>query len=400
MLIICNYFVNNASLFTGESIKQYYCFQEICNKLHLKNPVSYEDAIYFNISYDKSFVPVYEGDFDNKVYKGNDIITDRGKLFKLLKLLEQTDVYKYIILDLTFDDVTDKTQYDDSLFNLIKNMRHIVFAEMDDIQFSRTDIKNKQAKSFYYYTPIETNFSRYQFTFDGSPSIATHVFEELCPDKNIKEYGKFPFSFYVSHGKLCYNSLFLTFDEYSLYNGIHSKDINNSRFDEILVFNLGQFLGKSSDDLQNEVTEKTYNKYVVICNTANDDIHDTYIGNPVPGAQIVMRALASLNQGKHYVSLLNLLYWFVIFSAICFSIILNKPLSEKIIQFADSKIMKSLNPKKSIKFWSLIVSCFTFTFVLIIFSFIEYVIADRVTSIILPITYFTILKLYTQLRNS
>lgn len=399
VLVVCNYFVNNASLFTGESVKQYYCFQKICNAFHLKKPVTYEEAIYFNISYDKDLVPVYEGDFaDSQSYKGTDIITDRGKLLKLLWLLKESDKYKYIILDLTFDDVIDKTQYDDSLFNQIKEMRHIVFIEVDDVQFSRNDLKSKQAKAFYYYTPIETNFARYQFTFDGEPSIATHVYDELNPNKTINKYGFDPLAIYTSDGKLCYNSLFLTFDENSIYNGIHSKNINNNSFDEITVFNLGQYFQENADDLQNSIIDDTEDKFVVICNTATDDIHDTYIGQPMPGAQIILRALSSLNQGKHYVSFLNLFYWFVIFSTICFCVILNKPLSDKIISFFSSKKIRRLKPRASVKFWSLGISLFSFSAILIVFSFFEYVIADRVTSICLPIAYFTIVKIYNQLK--
>lgn len=394
VLIIANYFANNASVFTGESITQYYWFQRICSWVKLKEPVDYGDAIYFNISYDKQFVPAYEGNYEGGSLYGNNIITDRKLLWEFLSLLKGTDTYKYIILDIAFDDVRDKTEYDDSLFNTIKSMRDIVFVDMEDINLSRVDLYNKKAKAFYYYTPIETNFARYQYTFNDTASIAAHVYEAIHPENKIKRYGIAPFNLYFSNNNLCYNSLFLTFDENSAYTGRHTNDIKNNSFDEIQVFHLGQFLRENENEIKQEVSHKCNDRFVVICNTESDDVHDIYAGVHIPGAQIIMRALTSLSEGRHIVSFCNSLYWFIVFFLICFASVSDK----SALTILYNKI--PLFRRKILKFWHFILSFISISSILLLASFFEYVVWDRVTSIILPILYFSIISLYLKFKQT
>lgn len=399
VLTIANYFVNNAPLFTFESITQYYWFQKFCKWAHLKSPVDYGDAVYFNISYDKQFVPAYEGDYADDIegasLLGNNIITDRKKLYKFLSLLKKTNSYKYVIIDVAFDDVRDKTEYDDSLFNTIKSMRDIVFADIDLVKLSRTDLYNKRAKAFYYYTPTETNFARYQYTVNDTASLASYVFNDIYPTKKIKEHGFAPLNFYSSDGKLCYNSLFLTFDENSMYSDNQAETIEESTFEQAAVFNLGQFLNEFRDDLPEEIDATCSDKFVVICNTETDDLHDNYVGIQFPGAQIIMRALTSLCQGRHLVSFWNTIYWFAIFFVLGYFAITNRPPK---IQRLICKI--PLLRRMRIKFWNFILSLISYSVILVIFSFLEYIWWDRVTSIVLPLIVFSTINLYHRFKQT
>ncbi len=413
ILIVANYFVNNASLFTGESICQYYYTQIICNWFGLHHSVNYGDAIYFNISYDKQLVPVYKGDYENKVQIGNNIITDRFKLYSFLKLLKKTDKYKYVIIDLTFDDVNEITCYDDSLFNLIGEMRDVVFTKIEDIPVSRKNLETKQARAIYYTTPLETNFVRYQYSFDNEQTLASHVFSAHDSNKRIKRYGFPPFYLYFSNGKLCHNSLFLTFDNHFIGEDPKRQKINETFFSEIEIHNLGDYLSAKDDSVFAEtfimdMTSDTEGRYVVICNTRTDDIHDTYVGYR-PGAQIVMRALTSLEESKHYVSYISELFWYIVFFLISLNLtnIPELKLAE-MPQFKNkfwdilsrSKQFLSCRSLFKTKFWNFILSFISYSSILLFFSICEYVLFDKATSLILPELYFTILNLYQKFQQT
>lgn len=393
ILVIANYFVNNASLFTGESNTQYFITQKICNWLGLHKSVDYGNAIYFNISYDKQLVSAYKGDHDNREQIGNNIITDRAKLYSFLKVLKQTDKYKYIIIDLAFDDINEITNYDDSLFNLIGDMRDIVFAKIEDIEFSRSNLKSKQARAIYYTTPLETNFVRYQYSFDSEQSIATKVFASNDSNRKITRHGFPPFYIYTSKGRLCNNSVFLTFDNKFVGENPNKEDVEDNIFSEIEVHNLGEYLNVQNDSTLSEffidnLISDTDNRYVVICNTRTDDMHDTYVGYR-PGAQIVMRAITTLEEGKHYVSYIIELCWFVVFFLINLNLIVDKPDLTKVKK---PRLIQN-------KLFRFIVSLISYSFVLLILSICQYAFLDRSTSLVLPEIYFTLINLYRKFNQ-
>lgn len=109
ILIICGYFANNMSIFTGEIVKQYYLVDKIIGR----NNVDYGDAVYYNISYDKELVPAVQNNNDTVGYSA---ISDRGKLNEFLTLLQKSNKYKYIVIDMVFDN-NDVSPSDSILFN-------------------------------------------------------------------------------------------------------------------------------------------------------------------------------------------------------------------------------------------------------------------------------------------
>lgn len=388
VLIIINYFINNASLFTGESTYQYAFFQEISSKIGVHKEVNKGNVIYFNNSFDKTLVPVYKGDYNKKCI-GNTVTTDRAKLIQLLNLFKTTDTYKYVIVDLIFDK-RDITEYDDSLFTIIKDMRDIVFVDYDSIAPMAKQMSNKSAKAFYYNTPLITNFSRYQYSYDGSPSIAFQIYKNLYPEHNIKRYGFSPFYFYFDNGKLCQNSVFLTFDNQSISES-NNLNINDHTFvSTIEIENIGEFLSRFTESNEPEfeissLKTRTKDKILFIGNTEGD-IHDTYMGQKT-GGEIILRALTSLEEGKHIVNPFLTFCWLIIFWGISFTIIINKNIS-------------ALLKNRSIyRFFKFILSILTYSIVLLIFSFLEYVLFDRVYSILVPIIYFSFLKLAIQFKS-
>lgn len=389
VLIVCNYFVNNASLFTGESTYQYAVFQKICSIIGIHDEVDYDDdyIIFFNNSYDKTLIPIYKGDYNNKEIVGNNIITDRNKLLKLLDILQETNSYDFVVIDLKFE-AEDSTKYDDALFRTIASMRNVVFVDHENLPKLAYSLKHKTAKAKYDVTPLVTNFARYKYAYDDSPSVPLYIYNKLNPNRNINRYGFYPFYLYFDNGKLCQNSVFLTFDEDDAASS--SVEIEESFFTQFQYENIGEFVNRIEnssfpDEDKQMFKNRSQNKIIFIGNI-KEDIHDTYVGQKT-GGQIMFRALKSLEDGKHIVSPFLTICWFAVFFLISLTIITNKP-----ILALTRKIVKS-------KFILFLLSLISYTIILVICSFIEYTLFDRVYSILVPIVYFGFLKLAIQFKT-
>lgn len=388
VLILLGYFANNMSLFTGEAVKQYY----LTNLITKSKGVSYGDAVYYNVSYDKQLVPARKG----FVTIGNSAITDRAKLNEFLSLLQKSNRYKFILLDIAFDD-NDISPCDSALFETIKNCQRLVFVDHDSISFTRSDISDKAAMASYYATLWSSNFARYEFLNNNRPSVPLYMYEKINGGKSIKRYGFKPFYLYFQDGKLCQNSVFLKFDNKAFTHLTH-KEGSGLIMDLPPYENVGEFLETKSiydeSGLIENLNELTNDKIVVIGNLI-DDRHDTYIGE-VPGSVILMRAYSTLVEQSNIVNFFNQLYWFVVFFLVSICIIAKKP----ILQFGSIIKIKNNQWKIVIKFLLFLLSIISFSCILIVFSVIEYLFSDHIYALTVPIIYFTLTKLYVQFAKS
>lgn len=393
-LTIACYFANNFPLFTGETMLQYVISQQICDILGWHQETSYGDVVFFNTSYDIDTIPAI--DYHNSEHPevlGVNAITDRKKLSDFLDLLQKSNSYRYLIIDLLFDE-NDVSQFDDSLYNKIISIRDVVVANDDNVSIASKlrDNKNKiDANVSYYVTRANTSFSRYEYTENDERSIPMFVFEKMHPDKRMKRFGYKRFSLYFSNGSLCQNSNFLTFDYFL------TDDVNNSSqsFDDenditsLEYENLGVYLNKTASEKEKiDLLDSLTNSAIVIIGDFKNDIHDTYMGVK-PGPLIMARAIQTLEEGKNIVSFWHSLLWLMVFFLISYYIYRDKPISNYI----------PLIKKIPYKFVHFIISLVTFSFALLLCSFIEYAFFDRVFSLAIPILFFTVLKLVIQYRK-
>jgi len=385
ILILLGYFANNMALFTSEIVEQYYLTHKIFNRQN----VDCGDAVFFNVAYDKELVPAIEN-FDTV---GNYVITDRGRLNDFLILLHNSNKYKFIVLDIAFDD-NDISPNDSALFSTIKNCERLVFVDHDSISLSKFGIKDKSALAFYYTTMWNTNFARYEYMNNGRPSVPLFMYEKLYPGKEMTRHGFTPFYLYFIDKKLCQNSVFLKFDDKvfstQTENRIDGTNQNLSPYE-----NVGEFLATKSiygeSGLIENIGDITNGKIVVIGDLIADK-QDTYLGE-VPGSVILMRAYQTLVEGGNIVSFGNQLYWFIIFFVVSLFITNDKPIFS-----LDNKNNPRIQ-KPFIRLSKFILSIFSFSSVLVIFSIIEYMTTNHVYSLTLPIIYFTLLKSYSQFRK-
>ena len=389
-LIVFGYFINNWPIFTGENLDQYFLIQKVTEIFRLSSKYEHDDAFFINVSYDKELVNVNGAGPDGVL--GNTPITDRNKLYELLKILKDDSRYKYIVLDIMFDP-NEISSADSSLFSLIQSMNNIVIIRDDNIPVPNKSLMDKSALADYFSTITATNFVRYQFLDKNEARyIPLKVYEDLYDDVEFETHGFKFMPFYTSGGKLCYNSCFIAFDSehFSTYNKA-SKE-----YTSIDYYNLGSDLLDypflQSISARNErITTLAKDKYVFVGNF-NEDIHDTYMG-PRPGSLILYRALKTLEVQKHLVTFWQVLYWFLIFTGIFWGILENKNINKF--------LPKTISPKlASNKLLTFVLSSLSYITILFVCSSIEYVFAHKIYSIVLPSYAFVLIKFIRDYKKS
>lgn len=381
LLSIVGYFVNNSPYFAGENLDRFYFGQLLRNRIF--NSKTEEPVAFIDISCDKMVTERVEGFYERDTI-GKVAIADRQKLATFLKLLQKSDAYEFIIIDLGLD-ASEPTTYDDELFSAIAEMRDIVVVDMEENSAVPDSLSSKTAVS---YSDFRKSFTRYEFIKqDGLKSLPLKVFEELYPKKAIKAHGLNALPFYTSSGKLCQKACFVTMPDYAMQNtgSKHvAEALNGTRMGHTYL----RFLDiKGEEFVVDKITEATKEKFVVICDLQNDQ-QQTYCGD-VPGAYVVWRALVSLLEGRNLVSFWNLFCWFLLYFVMSWCILANISLKDLI---PSSK-------KHNHKFLYFIIDNLSYPILLGIATYIEFRSGHMVHSILLPWLVMGTLKLYVSLHN-
>lgn len=389
LTVLC-YFVNNLPIFTDEDLHQHLFTQKVCEWFGFKTNINYDDALFVNVAFDKELVPAMSsGEELQQTQLGVTQITDRKKLYLFLKGLNRTQSYKYVVIDIQFCK-EEKTEYDDSLFNLIESMDRVVIPIHDNMKLARKGLESKSALAHYYATIIETNFVRYEFTRDTIRYIPTRIYEDLYPEKSIKKYGWDRLAFYVSDGNLVNNSCFITFDG-TRFNQLSDSvgkwgksNILKEKYYNLGVSYINNFLdGTNTEEETNEyISSDAEGKYVFIGNL-EEDLHDTYMG-PKPGCVIMYGALKTLVEGKHIVTFTYQTVWFFIYFIISLLMIKRK---------TAFRVIPALSEYHSKKLLCFIFDFVSFTLFLFICSCIEYIMNGTVHSMIVPILYYSLVHI-------
>lgn len=288
LLLFFSYLLNNSPLFTGENLSCF-AFAEWTRNHFAKN-TDEENFTYINTAYDRQLTTYRE---DN-IELGNIDVTDRGKLFSLLRLLSRTN-YRYIFLDIRFEKgcESDNPTIDARLFEQIRSMKNIVLVKHHDVVNMDGVPEEKMAYNDYYSTITATNFVRYQYLMGNEESMPLYAYRELTENTITRHLG----IFFTSSGHLCHNSLFLTFapeNKVSNYVNLMGDDILDS-----------------SEALEN-LSIMADGKIVVIGDFTHD-LHDTYSGLHAGGKMLASSVMALLN-GRHFINgwLVTFLFFFYI----------------------------------------------------------------------------------------
>ena len=365
VISLLSYMLNNQTLFPGEDLPRFGLIDFVKHRVLNNKSATDDKAVFVNVAYDKTLITAYEGDPDTidekSIPKGKIDITDRSKLLEFLQILQKTNTYAYILLDIRFETQYKVPEVDSLLFAQIAQMRDIVVASHTDMEKQESRIAGKMAYNDYPTTLISTNFVRYKYLYADQASMALYAYREIT-GKDIRKHA----FWYSSDGKLCYNSLFLDFPV---------EEVSMIREEYLGVDML--------EDSPENIAVKTKGKYVVIGDLTND-VHVTYCGEKA-GAVITYNAFLALMSGKHIVSL-----WVSLLMAVIYFLI-------SMAQFKGwSMIPLSKNRPRSLVF---ICSLFEYTMLLTIVVVVMSLCWNVYLSVIVPSLYFTIQKMIVKYKN-
>lgn len=359
-LTFCSYVWNNLPLYTGEDITQLshiQWFWEVVGGRTVDEEL--DSALFINVSYDKQLVEHRDADGESL---GKTDVTDRTKLLELLRMAEEADNYKYLILDVRFEKGNYQSG-DDAVFSQLKGMKRVVVATHRDITTPEKFPSSKSALADYYSTITATNFERYEYVGSGKPSVPLFAYKEMT-GKDMEETG----CFVTSDGKLCQKSLFLKFPS------VH--------FDKVMANGDQRYYELGRDmlgDLQEDFAEMADGKVIVVGNFV-EDMHDTYIGMK-PGPYILYKALRALERGDYLVNWWHQLMWGLIYFLISCAIFARTPILSRIPFIRNSK-------SRMLHFCLTFVGCGMLITVVNILMFFN----GHVHSILFPSLYFSLLK--------
>lgn len=392
-LIIAGYFANNWPLFTGEDLDSYAMGAYSKHVLSRGNDgVKFDSVVFINTAFDKDLADVYDDDDINNSYLGNTDITNRKTLLRFLEMLDSVD-YKYLIIDIRFAKglCSKDPNIDRMLFDRIYQMDKCIVAADKRTELIEDSLDSKSGLTNYWSTITSTNFVRYQY-FEDKEYLPLRVYNDLMNRgslSTIKHWHPFGtdgigryFGIFWQGGHLCQNSIFLQF-EFADRNGKLLFD-EDAHFGCLLYQDRYLEMGKRYANVKDSIKDERINgmksyfkdKYIIIGNT-KEDIHDTYAG-PQPGPVILFNAIHALEHNKHIVYYWQLILLFILYFSINFCIL--KDISITSLFKIEEPITKFL------------VGFLTFSSVIFIFHFLEWIFGFSSYSFLIPIIVFSVIK--------
>lgn len=341
------------------------------------------DSIFLvNVTYDKTLVDyearLFSNDSDSpKLPVGKIPITDRKKLYDFLSVADSLRNYRYILLDVRFEDDIENDSITGSLFSLISNMDNIVFAMHESGKNKEGAPIEKAAYSDYHTTFLVSDVVKYPLlkrTYSNTPySLAMPA--KMFSDLNNGSFTTHGVITYYN-GHLCRRSVYPSFP---IRITSWAKAADESQTPIIQYHNLGEDLVNL--DNYKEVIEGLIDNRIVVIGDLVEDIHDTYIGLQ-PGALINLNSYVSLCRGEHLINWLGFISQFTLYLIISWCIISRESVLGKIRIFRN-------NNYGVIRF---LMSFINYSVILTVASAIIYIFSGSIFSIALPSLYFTILE--------
>ena len=328
------------------------------------------DVLLIDVFYDKQLVDYVTPDFN--MPKGKYVITDRQKLLDFLTIAKKANNYKYIFLDVIFEEGMT-TEQDSALFATIASMDNIIIPCHENKTLQDTVLYTKAANSDYTVTWEDTDFARFQFIHQKVKSAPLRMYEDI-KHKTITQRG---FLFFCN-GLLCRNGVTL-----KLPITISGNNKRNGGWEHYNVCNLGTDI--LSSDAHVPVANQIRDKIIVIGDFKND-IHDTYAG-PQPGYVICLNAYYELLHGDHMISGFTLLLY--VMMAVGYYFLSLSYLEGRTLQ----SYIKNAWLKVAGSFLSINVIFWTIAFAV-------YILFDVVYSVWIPIGIFSILDFLISLYHS
>ncbi len=260
-----------------------------------------DSVLFINVCYDKALVDYAE----NYIPVGKTVITDREKLLKLLTIAKRANNYRYIFMDVFFDENIE-TPYDSALFHTILSMDRIVIPSHKDGNLKDSSLYKKSANADYITTYKVFSFSRYQFLHGDDLSVPLKMYVDRMNLEDTGINSHLGGLWYSDRGRLCQNSVVLSLPV-TIYGSMIDKEGQVRERNYV-------YLGADLLEEDYPVEEQIADKILVIGDFKNDS-HVTYLGAQ-PGSSICVNAYIALMNGDHLVK-----WWYVISLFLVYSIV-------------------------------------------------------------------------------
>ena len=282
-----------------------------------------DSILFVNICYDKELVDVNDED---GFLKGKIDITNRQALYDLLELLSVRADYKYVLMDVFFEDgISSET--DSALFAKICSMNRIVIPKHRDATLAGdSKLEEKSSFSDYTTTLFGNDFNKYELLDGEEKSMALTMYENVTGNA-IDKIGPFYYDGY----SLCNRTLFSK--QMILFNTPYDK------YGEKNYYHLTTDLLQDPEGAQALMKDK----YIFVGDMELDDIHDTVQGE-LPGSVITANIFIALMNGKHKIPIYVVIILFTIYFIFSYSIFSHHSMSELLVSKIDKKYPKLLSP--------------------------------------------------------
>ncbi len=301
MITIFSYVMGNTLLpLPGETqiLKDFDDFKEFTGQQRGNVP---DSILFINVCYDKQLLD-YE---ENGIPVGKTVITDREKLLKLLTIANKAKNYRYIFLDVHFDESIE-TPIDSALFKTIASMDRIVIPSHKKAKLKDTILTEKAANADFFTTWKVLTFSRYQFLHGDELSVPLKMYvdKKHLNGTGIKKH--LGGLWYTDEGRLCQNNVILLLPV-AVYGSLldqegHERDRN--------YINLGADLLDEDYPVEEQIADK-----ILVIGDFKNDTFFTYLGSQ-PSSAICLNAYIALMNGDHLVN-----WWFVSILFFVYSIV-------------------------------------------------------------------------------
>ena len=365
LLSVGVYIFGNIPFAVGGGSGKYFFIEDIIQR-HFDRRSTLDDAFFINVSWDKQLIGRYDRFGEPH---GVTDITDRAALTDLLTKLKASDTYKYICLDIRFEDGLERDSSDTQLFSLIRGMRDLVIPVHRGMTLADPTLEPKAASGDYRYTGFNTGFSRYQYLQKGKESMALRAYHDLT-GKTITRRKLSPF--FTCDGKLCSNVSFVRLPVDMSKKWSDSGDSFN-------YYDLGYDLGIYNME---SLARRAEGKVVVIGNFV-EDMHETYMGRQ-PGPYINYIATENLLGGTHFVN-----WSFIIMMLIVYFVLAAFAIDE--VQFTD--LIPALRNSDN-RFVKWFISFLGITSILSIISTLIFILTQGSYNILIPSLFFSWLDNY------
>ena len=353
---------------------------DILKKIHrypayfhrINNPLP-SDILFINTSYDRELVPVSD---DFGFEKGNLDITDRAKLVELLRLLNRSGNYRYILMDIRFEKGLDSSS-DSLLFMLINSTENIVLPLHRAIDSADGILKSKLAYADYNVTVREGDFTKYVLVSPDGESMAYKAYSDLTGDSYSSLGG-----FYFSKGRLMKRSMYLNLDI-----EIDSEYEDDNYFK---IYNLGSDILSDSEGSMQLFNDKI----IFIGDLMEHDQHPTYKGN-MAGVTIHANALNDLMCGRHLIGWGTLMFIWIWLSAMLYFML--RPMDIKRYMRTPSWIPKNWSDSR---LWTcfkslsvIIVACIGYGTLMTVLFLVLYIFTGQIYEVIFISVLFILLSM-------